>query len=91
MKPLLNVVLAAGLAAFAAASASAEYRYWSATNGTRESFNRTASWNPAPASMSEVGGDRFVLDKGLDKIAEFAAGDAVRAENLYLGYDRGII
>ena len=87
MKPLLNVVLAAGLAAFAAASASAEYRYWSATNGTRESFNRPASWNPAPASMSEVGGDRFVLDKGLDKIAEFAAGDAVRAENLYLGYD----
>jgi hypothetical protein len=29
--------------------------------------------------MSEVGGDRFVLDKGLDKISEFAAGDAVRA------------
>lgn len=87
MKPLLNVALAAGLAAFTAASASATDRYWSASNGARAPFNRTESWSPKPESMSDVGGDKLVLDKGLDKVAEFVAGDEVSAESLYLGYD----
>lgn len=86
MKPSLNVV-AAGLAAFAAASASATDRHWSAENGASAPFNRPASWNPAPDSMSDVGNDKFIIDKGLDKVAAFAAGDDVEVKLLYVGHD----
>ena len=85
MKPSLNVV-AAGLAAFAAASASATDRYWSDANGARERFNRSASWDPAPASMSDVANDKFIVAKGLDKVATFAAGDEVDVKLLYVGH-----
>ncbi len=86
MKPLLNVALAAGLAAFTAASASATDRYWSDANGARERFNRSASWDPAPASMSDVANDKFIVAKGLDKVATFAAGDEVDVKLLYVGH-----
>ena len=85
MKPLLNVALAAGLAAFTAASASATDRYWSAANGARAPFNAVSSWDPAPASMADVAGDRLILDKGLDMIAAFEAGDDVKADWLDVG------
>ena len=80
MKPLANVVLAAGLSVLAAASASATDRHWSAENGASAPFNRPASWNPAPGSMSDVGNDKFIIDKGLDKVAAFAAGDDVEVK-----------
>ena len=86
MKPSMNAALALCLAAFAAASAFAEYRSWSASNGARAPFNRTESWSPKPESMSDVGGDRLILDKGLDKVAEFAAGDEVSADWLHVGF-----
>ena len=86
MKPLLNVALAAGLAAFAMASSFATDRAWSAANGARERFNRPASWEPAPASMSEVANDKFIVAKGLDKVATFVAGDEVDVKLLYVGY-----
>ena len=87
MKPLLSVVLSAGLSVLAAASASATDRHWSDANGARERFNRPASWEPAPASMSEVANDKFIVAKGLDKVATFVAGDEVDVKLLYVGHD----
>ncbi len=85
MKLPLNAALASWLAAFAAASSSAADRVWSASNCARAPFNAVSSWNPAPASMSDVGGDRMILDKGLDAVAVFSAGDDVKVDRLDVG------
>ena len=37
--------------------------------------------------MSDVGNDKFIIDKGLDKVAAFAAGDDVEVKLLYVGHD----
>ena len=86
----MNVVLAEGLAAFAAASASATDRHWSAENGASAPFNRPASWNPAPDSMSGLEHDYFFLDGGLDKVSTFGGDDNVAVERLYVGVNRSI-
>ena len=60
-------------------------RYWADSNGASEKFNRVESWDPTPGSMSEVAQDTFVLNKGVEKIATFEAGDSVSVANLYVG------
>lgn len=77
-KPLRNTgfAIAASLAAFFL-TASAETRFWSQGNGITAMFNAAASWMPAPESMSYVGGDTFVLDKRMCRVATIGVGDSV--------------
>lgn len=64
---------------------SPKTRYWADGNGESEKFNRVESWDPAPSSMSDVEIDTLVLNKGVDKVATFEAGDSVSVANLYVG------
>ena len=79
-----RLAVAASIAALSL-SATAETRYWTVTSGESAQFGDTASWDPAPDSMSDVGGDTFIINKGTNNVALLASSDDITVDKLFLG------